>query len=118
LQNMGGRDGKDRKLCGNARCRLFDRSDRAAAAVADSERRTIAQCTERSAELADGPPRLQQQPPLAGSKRSTANTIKDLKLKFCSRSAAPGTGGVMRGKEESTPLVDDRVHVCRRYLDR
>src|SRR5258706_16149711 len=35
------------------------------------------------------------------------NTIKDLKPKFMFSIGGTATGGTMRGKEESTPLVDD-----------
>jgi hypothetical protein len=35
------------------------------------------------------------------------DTAKDLKLKFLVSIGGRSTGGVMRGKEESTPLVDD-----------
>src|SRR5262245_55024092 len=35
------------------------------------------------------------------------DTIKDLKLKFLLSIGGTGTGGIMRGKEESTPLIDD-----------
>src|SRR3979490_1416365 len=37
------------------------------------------------------------------------NTIKDLKPKFMFSIGGTATGGTMRGKEESTPLVDDGV---------
>jgi len=40
-------------------------------------------------------------------KEINRDTIKDLKLKFLLSIGGTGTGGVMRGKEESTPLVDD-----------
>src|SRR5215471_16007621 len=36
-----------------------------------------------------------------------ASNVKDLKLKFIFSIGGRATGGTMRGKEESTPLVDD-----------
>ncbi len=36
-----------------------------------------------------------------------ADNVKDLKLKFIFSIGGRGTGGTLRGKEESTPLVDD-----------
>src|SRR5260370_17149810 len=35
------------------------------------------------------------------------DTVKDLKLKFIFAIGGRSTGGTLRGKEESTPLVDD-----------
>jgi alcohol dehydrogenase (cytochrome c) len=35
------------------------------------------------------------------------NTVKDLRLKFIFSTGGRATGGTLRGKEESTPLVDD-----------
>ena len=80
---------------------------RATVAAGRRERRALAQCTKRSAKLADGAPRLQQQPRIRRSRTSTATTVKDLKLKFLISIGGTGTGGTLRGKEEATPLVDD-----------
>jgi alcohol dehydrogenase (cytochrome c) len=40
-------------------------------------------------------------------KEINRDTVKDLKLKFLLSIGGTSTGGTMRGKEESTPLVDD-----------
>src|SRR5438270_5015562 len=40
-------------------------------------------------------------------KEINRDTVKDLKLKFMFSIGVRATGGTLRGKEESTPLVDD-----------
>ena len=59
-----------------------------------------------AAELAHGPSRLRQFPPLA-AREINRDTVKDLKLKFIFSIGGRSTGGTLPGKEESTPLVDD-----------
>ena len=46
-------------------------------------------------------------PPLAARATINRDNVKDLKLKFIFSIGGRATGGTLRGKEESTPLVDD-----------